>query len=230
MEKLLLQVTTRSPLFIGGTPASFEIGGVDLFTVTDDQKKPYIPASSLKGVLRSIVRDFGSEGDPDAGRIAQRYYDYLNKRCAQIVQNEKVEPERIEGMKKRFDRCLKETSAEFLFGIAGFNDTPKLIFQDLTMGDIPEGDPGPLIDDYKNTVRCSPEAGRLSALPRSYRVVRPGVSFYGEIWLYRMEQLETPGIADFVERAVLSFNEGIYRLGNSGSRGYGRIEVAVKRG
>ena len=35
------------------------------------------------------------------------------------------------------------------------------------------------------------------------------------------------GIEEFIKSAVLEFNGGIYRLGNSGSRGYGRIETEI---
>ena len=45
--------------------------------------------------------------------------------------------------------------------------------------------------------------------------------------LYRMELLEIDGIEEFIKSAVLEFNGGIYRLGNSGSRGYGRIETEI---
>ena len=34
-------------------------------------------------------------------------------------------------------------------------------------------------------------------------------------------------IKEFIKEVVLRFNDGIYRLGNSGSRGYGKIQVEV---
>lgn len=59
--KLLGKVIIRSELEvktgmrIGGTTGGMKIGGLDLNVITDPHGKPYIPGSSLKGKLRSLI-------------------------------------------------------------------------------------------------------------------------------------------------------------------------------
>ena len=81
--------------------------------------------------------------------------------------------------------------------------------------------------DSKNAIMDSAVDNGLRSLPRVYKTVRPEIAFCGNILLYRMELLEMDGIEEFIKSAVLEFNDGIYRLGNSGSRGYGRIETEI---
>lgn len=234
--KITIKVTTLSNLFIGGSPTTFEIGGVDLFTVTNEQGLPLIPASSFKGSLRSIVRELLDE-IPDATKIKKGYIEYLSI-LQQKTEEERVkfniEGERIERMNERYRKAIESASAECLFGIEGFNDTPKIIFNDL----LPEVNTKQ-IDDYfsidsKNTIeyKAGPKP-EVSANPRTYRVVRPGVSFVGDILLYKTDKLKLEGISmeqsivDFIKHAMNQFNRGIYRLGNSGSRGYGRVQIDI---
>jgi CRISPR-associated protein Csm3 len=232
LNKISLKITTLSNLFIGGSPKTFEIGGVDLFTVTNYEGHPYIPASSFKGSLRSIVRDRVS--DPQAERIKECYINYLNALYQENIERLKqieIGDERMERMNQRFTNEIKCASAECLFGIAGFNDTPKLIFNDLVLANA--GKIEPFSIDSKNNIEqsSSNKDASVAANPRTYKTVRPGVEFRGEILLYRMEQLqiEQEVIIGFVERAIQEFNTGIYRLGNSGSRGYGKVHIEIMR-
>lgn len=61
MKKLLGKIIIRgnivaaSGLHVGGQSAAFDIGGVDNSVVKDGDGKPYIPGSSLKGKLRSLL-------------------------------------------------------------------------------------------------------------------------------------------------------------------------------
>ena len=62
--------------------------------------------------------------------------------------------------------------------------------------------------------------------------MRPGIAFSGEIIFYHLNALEEYDLSEaeikkFVESVLLKFNEGVYRLGNSGSRGYGKIHVKI---
>ena len=61
MAGLIGKVLTRfdirlvTGMRIGGTQGGLKIGGVDLNVITDPEGKPYIPGSSLKGKLRSLL-------------------------------------------------------------------------------------------------------------------------------------------------------------------------------
>ncbi|WP_017472776.1 RAMP superfamily CRISPR-associated protein [Amphibacillus jilinensis] len=235
VNTIQLKVTTLSNLFIGGSPRTFEIGGIDLFTVTDHNGKPYIPASSFKGSLRRIVRDL-TKSSAEAKLITEAYQEYLvTKQEENLLRIEemKEKDERFlrERVEKRFEEAIHKASAEYLFGVEGFNHTPKLIFNDLQL--IETGDVDPFSIDSKNSIKASEphEEPNVVANPRTYKTVRPGVEFSGEIHFYMLDQLTVPMdvTARFIENAIYQFNAGVYRLGNSGSRGYGRIQVEVSR-
>lgn len=49
------EIETKTGLRIGGSDTGLKIGGVDLNVVIDPEGKPYIPGSSLKGKLRSLI-------------------------------------------------------------------------------------------------------------------------------------------------------------------------------
>ena len=228
MERIKIELTTLSNLFIGDTPSSFEIGGIDQYTKTDFYNKPLIPASSLKGVLRRIISDM--ESDSAAKEIAHAYEIYFSDLKEKNKENlkraaEKIEPERKEGINERFAKTIREVSAEYLFGVQGFNDAPKLIFNDLV---VKEGQEERELFSIDSKNRIDVVEDQLSAKPRTYKTVRPGVVFTGDILLYRMERLGIKGIREFVEKSLLEFNSGIYRLGGSGSRCYCRVRSEVR--
>ncbi|MBQ8055382.1 MAG: type III-A CRISPR-associated RAMP protein Csm3, partial [Paludibacteraceae bacterium] len=57
-------IETLTGLHIGGTNAQLNIGGPDKFVVRNPiNQKPYIPGSSLKGKLRSLVEIANGETD-----------------------------------------------------------------------------------------------------------------------------------------------------------------------
>lgn len=240
---LTVQFTTLSNLFIGGTPGTFEIGGVDLYTVTDAQGLPYIPASSLKGALRHIVREKckldSAASNSISATIQKAYKAYLERLRDDIRTNPQaalLEEERFKRMEERYERAIKQASAESLFGMEGFNDTPKLLFADL----LPVGLKGELENwfsiDSKNSIQLDERGVRVEANPRTYKTVRPGITFRGEIRLYNIEpllhgtELKQSHILEYVIEVLDQFNTGMYRLGNSGSRGYGRVKVTAAQG
>lgn len=232
-HKISVHVTTQSNLFIGGSPTTFEIGGVDLFTVTNSEGMPYIPASSFKGTLRKIVHDMLAH-HPANIVIAEAYRSYLeNLRDNNSIECKKynIEQDRIDRMEKRYETVIQQASAEYVFGIEGFNDTPKLLFNDLLLVDMSVHPDHLFSIDSKNSIETITEKGVpvVAANPRTYRTIRPGVSFQGDIQLYHFAALGESSIElcirQLIGDAIDKFNSGMYRLGNSGSRGYGRIKV-----
>lgn len=234
MSKIRFRLTTESNLFIGGTPTTFEIGGVDLYTVTDYTGYPIIPASSIKGALRNIVREIG-DSDERAVKIGECYKAYLE--LIRVKDVRLTEDDEIK-YNERFTNEISEASAQSLFGVKGFNNTPKLIFNDLTVEDKPKSPDSLFSIDSKNTISQSEK--EISANPRTYKTVRPGVTFCGEILFYQLKKLEVKEsekeegaekvedcVKELIEKALIEFNKGIYRLGNSGSRGYGRVRIDI---
>jgi CRISPR-associated protein Csm3 len=112
----------------------------------------------------------------------------------------------------------------FIFGVPGSNHTPKLIFNDFECST--EGNDLFSID-MKNSIDESD--GQLTSNPRTYKAARAGLEFEGKI-LFRLNGLDDDKqeiIIDYVKEMCKKFNGGIYRIGNSKSRGYGHIEVKI---
>lgn len=233
-DKIKFQIKTLSNLFIGGAPAPFEIGGIDQYTVTDQYNFPYIPASSIKGALANIIRE---DDSPMATEIAELYRDYLHKIKAEnqekIQEIYKDEAEALKRIEDRYRDALADKKvSEYLFGISGFNNTPKLLFSDLL-----------LKEEYRNISNCfsidmktsinNTEEKRPESNPRSYKTARSGLVFEGAIRLHKIKILGEDAeklCETFIINNLFKFNEGIYRLGNSKSRGYGKIEVHLSEG
>ena len=226
MQRIKIKIETLSNLFIGGLPRTFEIGGIDQYTITDYNDLPIIPASSWKGALRNIIRNMERAEDCEVLKIKEgyrRYFVELKKKNQNKEILSKVKEESIKNMNSQLDKMIEGVSAEYLFGIQGFNLTPKLIFNDFHMNNCTS-------DWYSIDVKNSIEYvdNQIISNPRSYKTVRSGVEFKGEILLWDIEKLHVEGIKEFMGSVILKFNEGKYRLGNSGSRGYGRVQVKIE--
>ena len=71
--------------------------------------------------------------------------------------------------------------------------------------------------DAKTSIDCSGTEPKSN--PRTYKAVRKGMEFDGEIEFYHFDE----EICQNLEK----FNDGIYRLGGSKSRRYGKIHVSI---
>ena len=129
-------------------------------------------------------------------------------------------------IEERYLEAANEVSPEYLFGIKGFNNTPKLLFGDLLLCSEFRDKKTCFSIDMKNTIDTRGNAPE--SRPRTYQTARSGIVFEGEIRLYKMEKLDDQAgelCKEYLIYNLKKFNEGIYRLGNSKSRGYGRVEI-----
>jgi CRISPR-associated protein Csm3 len=218
-------VTTKSNLLIGGNPTTFEIGGIDIATLVDKDGCPYISASSFKGALKEIVKENGDD------TVANYYREYLQAECdrnaVRVADFYRDDPEKLEGYSKSYEKAINNASAQYLFGIEGFNITPKLIFEDIQLTTASKSDGNYFSIDSKNTIENS-EPNQIAAKPRVYKVARSGLKFEGSIRFRNITQLSGDAVVqvtDYLKKSLQHFNDGIYRLGNSKSRGYGWIEI-----
>ena len=58
------QIEVKTGMRIGGASSGLKIGGLDLSVITDPEGKPYIPGSSLKGKLRSLIEKKEAANNP----------------------------------------------------------------------------------------------------------------------------------------------------------------------
>ncbi|MGM0219869.1 RAMP superfamily CRISPR-associated protein [Enterococcus sp. AZ126] len=224
--KLPVSITTKSNLFIGGSPTAYEIGGIDSYTVTDYEENPYIPGSSFKGALRHSVKQL--ENSEAYRELTIIYQEYLKTLIKEAKHFPKIEQEQFDKMNEKVASVIQNASAEYVFGIEGFNQTPKLLFSDMNIKK--EANQPIFSIDSKNSVRFDQQSNDLSAVPRTYKTVCPNVTFKGSILFQNINKLEEPDkfiqlTITLLEECFQLFNEGFHRLGNSGSRGYGRVEI-----
>lgn len=59
------QIKLRTGLHIGGSKDDIEIGGIDMPVIKHPNGEPYIPGSSLKGKMRSLIEWFQQKVEPD---------------------------------------------------------------------------------------------------------------------------------------------------------------------
>lgn len=236
MEKFILRVTTVSNLFIGGNPTLFEIGGIDQQTITDSDQLPIIPASTIKGVFRAYLHEIANDEIPAIKAIVSQYgevMEAINKNNNKILAAKdgkvslKIEKERIDKLQKSMLSSLCQ-DITWLFGIQGYNRTPKLIFNDLLC--LEKEAQHCFSVDTKNAILQ--EGTEIYANPRTYKTVRPKITFEGEILCYRLIEngFKVEDIEACLQLVVDACNEGLCRIGESGSRGYGRVLMELKRG
>ena len=84
------------------------------------------------------------------------------------------------------------------------------------------------IVDTKNNLE--EKDGEILSNPRTYRVIKPGVEFEGTVRFYNQLE-ESKGIETTIkeelEEVLKEFNNGLYGIGNSKSRGYGQVKVEI---
>lgn len=225
-----LKIKTLSNLFIGGAPQPFEIGGIDQHTALDQEGFPCIPASSLKGALRHIVHEDDSDMREEIKALYALYIEKDEKENWPCIEKSDYEEATKRRIKERYKKALKDLSPEYLFGIEGFNNTPRLFFSDLLLCDQyrDKDKKGCFSIDMKNSI--DRESNPPASNPRTYKAARSGLVFEGEISFYKMELLGNGAEAlckEYIIDCLKKFNQGIYRLGNSKSRGYGKVEVTI---
>lgn len=234
---LQFQIETLSNLFIGGAPVSFEIGGIDQQTILDPDGFPYIPGSSLKGALRSVVRQ---DESPAAEKIKMLYAEYLKKQkeknaepiraiIAKQYKDSSSRKETLDRIEKNYTKAEEKLSAEYLFGIEGFNNSPKLFFGDARLSEKERNKKNCFSIDMKNSIDDRNGVAPTSN-PRTYQTARKGLTFAGEVRFGNMECWNQDVLElcrEYVMAQLLKFNDGIHRLGNSQSRGYGKVEVRI---
>lgn len=74
-------IVVKTGLRIGGSSGGLKIGGVDLNVITDPEGKPYIPGSSLKGKLRSLIEKKFSSGNPQFWNDSDSQGNVVGHKC-----------------------------------------------------------------------------------------------------------------------------------------------------
>ena len=201
MEKLISkifirgQIVAKTGLHIGGSKTALDIGGIDLNVIKTPAGIPYIPGSSLKGKLRSLLAREEGSGD---------------------VKNDSVEikklfgssaPEDSSGNSTRLiirDAYMSEESVKNMKNKEG-------IFENLEL-DYTES-------KWENTIDRKTGTAQH---PRQLERVPAGAKFDFEIIYNNYDDDAEKNSLQKVIKAMRLLQDDF--IGGSGSRGYGKIE------
>ncbi len=193
------QIELLSGLHIGGGDDTMKIGGIDNQVIKDiNTGKPYIPGSSLKGKMRSLLEwnnrlvSYG-KGEP-----------FSSKNLSKIPEPDKKSAENLL-------KLFGDSSSDNMFGITR-----------ISVGDCSLIDNGLIVSEAKYENVINRQSGTAEH-PRQTERVPAGVKFAFSI---RVKVIEENGDNEKEFKAMvengLSLIENDY-LGGNGSRGYGRV-------
>ena len=208
------QIEAVTGLHIGGAQTGLEIGGVDNIVVRDPLSgQPYIPGSSLKGKMRSLMeRRLG---------LTQNRYIRRGKPQVRIHECEK------ESTYKTCDVCR-------VFGVAGereFATPTRLYVRDTRLSEKSAEDLGKLETEYLYTeIKWEAAIDRITsaAVPRQFERVPAGAVFGPLTIVFNFYEGDDFTVEEDVRLLRRLFEamellEDDY-LGGMGSRGYGQVK------
>ncbi len=203
IARLKFSITCVEGLRVGGSGGGLEIGGVDanLSVLRNPVTgEPYLPGSSLKGKLRSVLeKKLGKTfGDPcGCGQLACLVCKVFG---AHMKPGAATSPTRIVVRDAPLSVASKKQFAESV--AAG---TP--VFEEKTEN---------IVDRKTGTAKH----------PRTGERVPPDTVFDAEILLHIFEGDKRQEFVDFVRQGLAIIQEGS-SLGASGSRGYGKVRFKI---
>lgn len=236
-------------LTIGGDKSSIEIGGIDNNVIKDSNGEPFIPGSSIKGKMRSLIEkslgryklDISVKNGDKRMRLSSSN-DKYNYDIEKFLEEEKIDIDssKIKGQIVQFDKnSIKASSCECgkcevckIFGTSASNknaEPTRLYVRDSFLNKDTkeemqkrEGTYSRLELDYTES-KWENTIDRITSManPRDIERVPAGAKFDFQMVYNVYEKKDVDNIKVVFE--ALSLLQDDY-LGANGSRGYGRIE------
>ncbi|MCS7028112.1 MAG: type III-A CRISPR-associated RAMP protein Csm3 [Bacteroidia bacterium] len=196
-SKIILKgtITTKTGLHIGGAKASMDIGGLDLPVIKTPTGVPYIPGSSLKGKIRSLLAK--KEGSDD------------------IKNDSEILCKMFGGIEAKQSKT--QGTARLIFRDA-FLDEKK--FQEAFPARKVKLETEFTEIKTENTIERT--TGKAQH-PRTIERVPAGAVFDFEIVLDKYSNDEAKEILQKLQEGIELLNQDY--LGGSGTRGYGKVEI-----
>ena len=200
IEKLTGQIELLSDLHIGGGDDTMKIGGIDNGVIKDiNSDKPYIPGSSLKGKMRSLLEwHIGVVGIGDGTPFSSKLLDNP------IFNDEKIKTDATNLLKLFGDK-------EGKYGITRISVGDCSLSKDSQEMELSEAKYENVINRQKGTAEH----------PRQTERVPAGVKFDYDIRVKILDEDNKQEILEMIKKGF-ELIENDY-LGGSGSRGYGRV-------
>ncbi len=207
------QIELLSGLHIGGGDDTMKIGGIDNGVIKDiNSDKPYIPGSSLKGKMRSLLEwNIGlvgiGDGSPfNSGLLKDPMFSDTQKR------NEALNLLKLFGNGKSDDK-FNEITPITRISVGDCLLSKETIDRDLKLSEA----------KYENTI--DRQKGTASN-PRQTERVPAGVKFDFDIRVKILDEDNEEELITMVKNGLeLVAND---YLGGSGSRGYGRVKFHIE--
>lgn len=200
MTKLLKKIiytgtiTLKTGLHIGGTNTALNIGGPDKFVVRNPLNNlPYIPGSSLKGKLRSLLElAYGCMTvDKNGNCKASNNPKSESGRLFGVAANDGGQPSRL----------IVRDGEMIIHDIEKFNNTDLLYTESKTEANI--------------------DRVTSAANPRTYERVPAGAKFKLNMVLNIFDTDDEADLKKLLDEAIALLHDDY--LGGSGSRGYGQV-------
>ena len=237
-EKLVIKgkLKVETGLHIGGTKETFQIGGVDNPVIKikrfgKRKEEPYIPGSSLKGKIRSLLErkkgniqviiTYLNSENKSVGKIKKAYKEVNEKDFIEIPEEynqkgaKKIE---VKAMPCKCGKCEICT----LFGSHDPQTTTRptvLIFRDAYL----VGPPNENLTEIK-TENVIDRVKGTAEHPRQMERVIPGTEFNVEIILNVYEVGDVGKLLKMLKEGFELLQDDY--LGGSGTRGYGKVNVS----
>ena len=195
--KLEFKIELLTGLHIGGSSDTFDIGGADSTVIKNPlTNEPYIPGSSIKGKLRSLLTQKYPCVSDDNKQI-----DISDLRVKSIFEPTKFETSTINVSRAIFrDSYLTEDSRKELQDILGLGSFTEI-----------------KAENKINIIKGTAET------PRFIERVPAGAIFNGEIILQVYEGDDSDFLKNKIIEALKMLE--LNYLGGSGTRGYGRVKI-----
>jgi CRISPR-associated protein Csm3 len=209
--KLTGNIELLSGLHIGGGDDTMKIGGIDNGVIKDiNTNKPYVPGSSLKGKMRSLLEwDIGVVGIGDGGPFNSKF---LNN----PLFNDAKKKEEALNLLKLFGNGKSDDNFNEIIPITRISVGDCQLSKESENMELSEAKYENVIDRQKGT----------ASNPRQTERVPAGVKFDFDIRIKVLDEDNEEELISMVKRG-LELIENDY-LGGSGSRGYGRVKFTIK--
>jgi CRISPR-associated protein Csm3 len=199
------QLEVITGLLIGGSESGLEVGGVDKTFIHTREGYPYIPGSSLKGKIRSILERHQNKLSPNG--------------AAHSCEDAQCDICQLFGAGNVRDHLPERGPTRLLFRDAAFSDISRREF-------IEAMDKGERYYETKTETAINRRTGAaFGGSLHTFERVPPGAVFDFRITLRALQGDDVAAMQRVVEAGLRGL-ENDY-LGSSGSRGYGRVKVTV---
>ena len=208
-KKIVYQyiLTAKTGIHIGGTNAALNIGGPDKFVVRNPLNNiPYVPGSSIKGKMRSLIE--------------------LKYGCCTENRGKMGPSERKDSPSGMLFGTASNDDSEKRPSRLIVRDAPLII----DTKDVAYGEEGISFDNTdlpytESKTECSIDRVTSAANPRTFERVPAGAKFRVEMVLNIFDGEDERELKRLLKEAI-TLLENDY-LGGNGSRGYGQVEFTL---